>query len=260
MRIILKAEILEHKEQAANIFLLKVAAPAIAQTATPGQFCMLTPLAREHSTDPLLKRPLSIHSVNKDTVSFLYRCMGSGTHLLSTKKIGEDLELIGPLGHGFDLTRKSYILVGGGMGIAPLLFTAQALTAQNKMPIVLIGARSALELPSVVLKAFEDCAKGLHITTEDGSLGEKGLVTTSLIGLLRQKMPDAVLSCGPWPMLKAVNASAQQHNISCEVSLEAHMACGVGACLGCAIKAAGEGYLHVCKDGPVVNSKLVDWS
>jgi dihydroorotate dehydrogenase electron transfer subunit len=259
MRIVSTAEITANEEVASQIFLLTIFEPLIAQAAMPGQFCMIAAMPHGQTTDPLLKRPLSIHSVHNGVLSFLYRRIGHGTTLLSQRKTGECLELIGPLGQGFDLTNDNYVLVGGGMGIAPILFAAEDLYARNKKTVVVLGARNAAELPERVLRPFEAASHALYLLTEDGSLGKKGLVTDDLAEVLQQQKTDAILACGPLPMLNAVNSLAEEFGVSCQVSLEAHMACGIGACLGCALKARDGGYLHVCKDGPVVNARLVHW-
>lgn len=260
MRFVSTAEITANEEVASQVFLLTVFEPLIAQAAMPGQFCMIAAMPHGQTTDPLLKRPLSIHSVHDGTLSFLYRRIGHGTTLLSQKKTGESLELIGPLGHGFDLTKDNYVLVGGGMGIAPMLFAAEDLYAHNKKTMVVLGARKAAELPERILRPFKKASHELYLLTEDGSLGEKGLVTAGLSKALQQQKIDAVLACGPFPMLNAVNCLAEKSGVSCQVSLEAYMACGIGACLGCAVRAREGGYLHVCKDGPVINANSVDWS
>ncbi len=260
MRFVSTAEITVNEEVASGVFLLSVVESLIAEAAMPGQFCMIAPMPHNQTTDPLLKRPLSIHSVQKGALSFLYRRIGHGTTLLSQRKTGESIELIGPLGHGFDLIHDDYILVGGGMGIAPLLFTAQDLYASNKKVVVVLGARAAAELPERILKPFRAVSHALHLMTEDGSLGEKGLVTDALSKVLQQQKNDAILACGPFSMLNAVNALAKKFGVLCQVSLETHMACGIGACLGCAVKAVNGGYLHVCKNGPVINANLVEWS
>jgi dihydroorotate dehydrogenase electron transfer subunit len=259
MRIVSTAEITANEEVASQIFLLTIFEPLIAQAAMPGQFCMIAAMPHGQTTDPLLKRPLSIHSVHNGVLSFLYRRIGHGTTLLSQRKTGECLELIGPLGQGFDLTNDNYVLVGGGMGIAPILFAAEDLYARNKKTVVVLGARNAAELPERVLRPFKAASHALYLLTEDGSLGKKGLVTDDLAKVLQQQKTDAILACGPLPMLSAVNSLAEEFGVSCQVSLEAHMACGIGACLGCALKARDGGYLHVCKDGPVVNARLVHW-
>lgn len=260
MRFVSTAEIIANEEVASQVFLLTVFEPSIAKTALPGQFCMIAPMQHGQTTDPLLKRPLSIHRVQNGFLSFLYRRIGHGTTLLSQRKTGESLDLIGPLGHGFDLTNNNYILVGGGMGIAPMLFTAEALYASNKKTVIVLGARGAAELPERILKPFQTVSHELYLMTEDGSLGEKGLVTFALSRVLQQQKKHDILACGPFPMLNAVNILANKFGVTCQVSLEAHMACGIGACLGCAVKALTGGYLHVCKNGPVVNANLVDWS
>ena len=259
------AEVKENTKVGEGVYHLRLAAPAIAAQAKPGQFVMLRV---SHGLDPLLARPFSIHGVEGEDLLILYKVVGKGTRLLSLKRPGgKTLSLWGPLGKGFDLNVQRPVLVAGGMGIAPLAFVAQELERQGKDVAFLCG------LPG--MQGFEGLAShlsGLAMATsgrisiswatEDGSAGHNGLVT----GLLAQTLEAgsastrSVLACGPMPMLKAVASICAEHKVPCQVSLEAPMACGLGACLGCVIPAADGGYLRACQEGPVLKAELVDWA
>ncbi len=260
-RQILRQKVLSNTEIRPNIFLLKVASPEISVSATPGQFCMLR-VTEDESNDPFLKRPLSIHWINKDTgeIQFLYRIVGRGTELLSLIREGEEIELIGPLGQGFKIEDKEIpIIVGGGLGIAPLLFLADIL--RGTRGVVILGAVTKSHL--LRLGAFKESGLEILVATEDGSFGNKGLVT-EVFDRLMARLDESdrkrcmVFSCGPFPMLRALYHLCKIYGVKCQVSLETFMACGTGLCLGCAVKAR-EGFLHVCKDGPCVDAKLIDW-
>ncbi len=250
-----------------GIYLMGVKAPEIAAQASPGQFCMLQHVGAIH--DPLLRRPLSIHRTEEDgAVHFLYRKTGRGTELLSLLKEGDSVKILGPLGNGFTWNREiRCVLVGGGMGIAPLLFLADRIVQKGGDLLVILGAATAGDL--ACLDSFRAvCRAGrLLTTTEDGSLGHRGLVTDLLTDTFdNQEQAETgagttVMACGPWPMMKAVADICTHKSIRCEVSLEAHMACGTGLCLGCAVPTANSagGYIHVCKEGPVTDAKNIKW-
>ncbi len=267
-RVDINAPVLDQTSPARDIFLLSVSAPEIARAAQPGQFCMLDAVEHNHLHDPLLRRPLSIHNVTEDdAVEFLYRKTGRGTALLSQMKPGKTLKILGPLGNGFRWdSSKSYILVGGGMGIAPLLFLAGELHKTGNPPVIILGAATESDLVRIDLFGARATEQGFFTATEDGSLGLHGLVTEVLVSLLDQQAhqveeADAVvLTCGPFPMMRAVAAICRDRRIPCQVSLEAHMACGSGLCLGCAVESEHEaGYIHVCREGPVTDASKVKW-
>ncbi len=232
--------------------------------AEPGQFVTLR-LPGEST--PLLRRPFSIHRVHTShgrvkRIEILYKTVGDFTRKLARQKKGDALDLLGPLGHGFtaSLQIQSAALVAGGIGVAPMVFLAEKLKSAGtflKDSVACLGGRSAAD----ILCAADFQAMGIEtqIATEDGSLGEKGLVTEILAEWLKNSKPDMIYACGPVPMLDAVSSIARQHERPCEVSIETIMACGVGACLGCAIKDTehAEGYGHVCIDGPVFKSDRV---
>jgi len=261
------ARIVSQTSLSDKIYLLTVQAPEIAAQARPGQFCMLHSLNIPATYDPLLGRPLSIHDARDDgTLSFLYRKSGKGTRLLSMLEQGDNVRILGPLGNGFTWKRDSMcILVGGGMGIAPLLFLTRRIKESGASFCIILGAATAGELACI--ESFRALSQddSLFLATEDGSMGTKGLVTDILKEFLHtekgEKGSHTVMTCGPWPMMKAVAMICRKEDMACQVSLEAHMACGTGLCLGCAVPTAGEktGYIHVCREGPVTDAGNVKW-
>ena len=240
-----------------GIFRLTLNAPRIAAGARPGQFVMVSCAT---GLDPLLRRPFSIHQVGADgQVQLLFKVTGRGTTLLARARTGDRLSLVGPLGRGFSLTPGRVCLVGGGMGIAPLLFLASRLREQaaEQAPTVLLGARSARELLPL-LDGFAALGCEVRAATDDGSLGHHGPVADLLPGRLDQA--ERVATCGPFAMMAAVAALCRGSNTPCQVSLETHMACGLGACLGCTVHGADGAYRHVCKHGPVMAAEEVAWT
>lgn len=203
----------------------------------------------------MLRRPISIHDVDskENTIKLLIQIVGNGTRQLSQLKAGDCLNLIYPLGKGFSVKGQKPLLVGGGAGIAPLLYLAKCYHAKGACPTILLGGRTQELIP--VREAFEPYGQ-LFVATEDGSLGEKGLVTQhSQFGVSY----DRICTCGPTPMMKAVGRYAIENGVSCEVSLENMMACGIGACL-CCVADTDEGHKCVCKEGPVFNAlELKKW-
>ena len=203
----------------------------------------------------MLRRPISIHDVDAEnnTITLLIQVVGKGTRTLSTLEKGDKLNLVYPLGHGFSIEGKRVLLVGGGAGIAPLLHLSKCFAMKNIRPTILLGGRTAELIP--VKKEFEPYGT-VGYATEDGSLGEKGLVTQHS---LFTDSYDYIYTCGPTPMMKAVARYALEKGIECEVSLENMMACGIGACLCCVVD-SDEGHKCVCKEGPVFNAKrLTNW-
>jgi len=237
-----------------GVFQLILHSPDVAAEALPGQFVMLG--LSGLNRDPLLKRPYSIAGAEKGTgkVRIIYRVVGRGTEGLSHKQPGEMLEIIGPLGHGFDIAGKKTLLVGGGMGLAPLLFAAQTICPGSLE--VLAGGRSKNEMFWQDL--FQSSCNKIHITTDDGTFGACGTCVDILPQIARGGEFDSILTCGPLPMLRGVAAYAIEHNIPCQVSLEQHMACGFGACLTCTCATKNGGNAQVCKHGPVFKAGEVD--
>ena len=208
----------------------------------------------------LLRRPISICDWQAEEGGNLLRIVfevrGDGTLWLSRRQAGEELDVLGPLGHGFETDQKGrYLLVGGGIGVPPLLGCAR--NAQGNCTAVL-GFRDAGH--AMLLEEFGQLCREVAVTTDDGSLGRHGFVDTVVEEILsKENNFTAVLACGPKPMLKAVAAAAARYGVPCKVSMEERMGCGVGACLVCACKTKGGQMKHVCKDGPVFDAGEVDW-
>lgn len=226
-----------------TFFRLTLQYPEKLPEINPGQFVEV--LIKE-GADVLLRRPISIHDVDEDKnqILLLVQIVGKGTQTLSKIQSGQSLNLVFPLGSGFPLSGKKVLLVGGGCGVAPLMHLSRAFNNIGIKPDCLIGCRSQEQLFST--KEYSDLSN-LHIATEDGSCGIKGLVTNHPI--LDEKF-DTIYTCGPTPMMKAIAKEALKRNIPCYVSLENTMACGVGACLCCVVD-TNEGHKCTCTEGPV---------
>jgi len=257
-----QAEIVRQEQLTPEIYRLTLNAPDIASNARPGQFVMVQTTT---SYDPLLRRPLSIHqTIGNEQVQLMYKVVGKGTRMLSAMRPGNSVQLTGPLGHGFDLAGKDAIcLVGGGMGIAPLYFLAREILRTNTPPklVVLLGARTAAELGPLP-RDFQDIgAIETFLATDDGTLGHHGFVAELIQKHLTPEHNWSICTCGPHPMMKAVVSQCRKLGYECQVSLETMMACGISACLGCAVPRSDLSgpYLHVCKDGPVFKADEVAW-
>lgn len=221
----------------------------------PGQF---VEVRVDNSPSTFLRRPISINNVDYDRneLWLLVAAVGDGTRQLQKLQKGDRLNCVLPLGNSFtmptDSTQK-VLLVGGGVGVAPLLYFGKLIKAMGGEPTFLLGARSVKDV--LERELFEQVGRVL-ITTEDGSEGEKGFVTNHSV--LAQEHFDRISTCGPKPMMMAVARYAFKNDIECEVSLENKMACGVGACL-CCVEKTVEGNKCVCKEGPVMNIKKLTW-
>jgi len=256
-----KAKIIKNSKVGENYFHLIISSGKIASIALPGQFVNIKISERLF---PLLRRPLSVHMVKGSAIHFFYEVVGKGTEALSRKIAGEELDLIGPLGNGFTADKKKKaILVAGGMGVAPLTFLAEKLTEsktqKSKIKVsVLIGARTKKQI--LCENEFKKLGCDVKIATDDGSSGFKGKVTDLLNRLLRTthyELP-AIYACGPKLMLKAVSEISKVNRIPAQLSLEEHMACGIGACLGCVVNTQ-DGMKRVCKEGPVFEAEEIIW-
>ena len=208
-----------------------------------------------------LRRPISICEIDRENgrLRLVFEVRGEGTAELAQKKTGESLDLLAPLGNGFNLgdRARSAVFVGGGIGVPPLLEAAKGFGAHAD---VILGFRSAAA--AILAEDFQKNGNRVAIATEDGSLGEKGFVTPLLVRRLEVSPCGVLFACGPKPMLKAVAQEAGKRDIPCFVSMEERMACGVGACLSCACKMKMDGreiYAHVCKNGPVFDAKRIVW-
>jgi dihydroorotate dehydrogenase electron transfer subunit len=266
-----KTIILSNQEIASGYYRMRILAPDFGNVARPGQFVMFRV---QTSLPPLLRRPFGIFRTGflpadcdgqpaKEFLEILYKVVGSGTTIMSSLHEGDRVEVLGPLGRGFDVGNpdSEKILVGGGIGLVPLYMLARELVKTSKVRL-LMGGRRRDDI--IVVTEFERLGVETYVSTEDGSLGEEGLVTQVLERKL-QKYPEAdVYACGPTPMLEAVQQLCATRKVSLQVSLEALMACGVGACLGCVVKGVGHTdqsprYLCTCKEGPVFRTEQLDW-
>jgi len=265
----LTAEILSNAEVAPCHYLLALAVSPVYRDARPGQFVMLRPGGLGI---PFLGRPLGIYSLSGHArgarIEILYRAAGRGTKVISTRCEGDRLEVLGPLGNRFTCFpgMDTAVLVAGGIGIAPLVFLAERLTAgpaKDRVRVVAyIGARDAATLLGVDrVRAF---GAEVRISTDDGSAGHRGPVTE----LFRNEMGSfdtartGVFACGPYPMLRRMGEIVADRPMPCQVLMEERMACGMGACLGCTIEVRGPGgpeYRQVCTDGPVFDLRDILW-
>ncbi|MDF2839655.1 MAG: 2-polyprenylphenol hydroxylase-like oxidoreductase [Clostridia bacterium] len=246
-------KVIQNKEltKGKGIYEMVLQSEKIADAAMPGQFIHIRINAGYY---PLLRRPISIHSVDKTkgTVSVIYHIKGQGTEELSRVKTDTAMDVMGPLGNGFPLLgNKKCAVVGGGIGTAPLLELAKNLSECDAY----LGFRDCV----YKIEAFEESCKSVHIATEDGSVGYKGYI----IELLEQNIADyeVVYTCGPKVMMKCVVDICRKNKVECYVSIEERMGCGIGACLVCACKVQEENgewhYKKACKDGPVFHAKEV---
>jgi dihydroorotate dehydrogenase electron transfer subunit len=252
-------EIVFNRGISGEVFLMGLRSAEVVAEARPGQFVMVRV---GDGSDPLLRRPFSICGCrNGEVFLILYKVVGRGTAIMSALKQGGRISVLGPLGKGFGTPPKGAMsfLVGGGLGIAPLFFMAERFGAKDM--ILVAGARTAHELISS--KDLDMDAKPL-IATDDGTRGFKG-TAVELFRMNLMQAPGrrrAVFACGPLPMLKELWSLARPENVPCEVSLEASMACGLGACQGCVVRAAkGQpgSYSLVCRDGPVFDASTLNW-
>jgi len=271
-----RVEVTAVRNLGAENYLLTLRAPEQARLVRPGQFLMVK-CCEDVDENPLLRRPFSIFALCREARSkspagleILVKDVGVGTHKLVQVRPGQELCTLGPQGRPFQLAEnmadqtRFACLVAGGVGIAALYLLAGALPGIGVAPVLFYGARTAEEL--VLRDYFERLGLRTYYTTEDGSLGEHGLVTAPLLRFLRRHSRDGlkIYACGPWAMMKAVHGLAERHRVACDVSLEARMGCSLGACMGCVVRVRGDGdaprYLRVCMEGPVISSRMVDWN
>lgn len=246
-------KVLTNEKISEKFYLIKLKGDKTIDPALPGQFFMLQ--TKDKST--LLRRPISLHYVNKEEkiLEFYYEVKGKGTKEFSNLKSGETINIQGPLGHGFttNVKNENIVIIGGGMGIAPMKLLIEELSKNNKVTFICGGRNSdALKiLKNINLENIETI-----ITTDDGSLGTKGNVTLPLKEIIKNEKIDKIYTCGPHIMMMAIKKIAELEDIYCEVSLEERMACGVKACVGCSIL-TNQGMKKVCHDGPVFDSRII---
>lgn len=243
-----------------DICKITIASNEIAKEAKPGQFLEIRVV---DNIEPLLRRPISIYNAdeNKGEVEFIFQLKGKGTNLLAERNEGDLLDIMGPLGHGtFNFEGyKNIAIIGGGIGIFPLHELSKRAKNAGINSKIYIGFRNK---DLVILEdEFKKVCEELILATDDGSYARSGFAINFLKEDIKKNKPDCIYACGPLPMLKAVQALAKEENIPCQISLEERMACGIGVCLGCAVKYVGKdnvNYKHVCKNGPVFNATDVE--
>ncbi|MDZ7261288.1 MAG: dihydroorotate dehydrogenase electron transfer subunit [candidate division KSB1 bacterium] len=260
-----QSPILSLVKETSDIFRMRLKNPAIATQSEPGQFLNIR--VRDDIL-PLLRRPFSIYQTNKREgwIEILFKVIGRGTELLSRRRVGEKLDVLGPLGRGFEIKEglELAVVVGGGLGIAPLLFLCQEVTERGIKTLFFYGVKTRTELCS--LEGFSSLNAQIQVTTEDGTFGQKGLVTDLLEEFLQSQKnlrPNIeIFSCGPVQMLKKIKHLALASRAGCQLCLETMMACGIGICMGCPVEVKPKSptdskYRLVCKDGPVFRAEEV---
>ncbi|MGI6686083.1 MAG: dihydroorotate dehydrogenase electron transfer subunit [Bacillota bacterium] len=250
------ARILSNESVGPDFYYMEIEAPEVAKEAVPGQFIHIKV---NEGLDPLLRRPMSLHEIDREKglIGILYQVRGKGTKILSKRKPDTEIDIMGPLGKGFtiDFPGGHGVIVGGGIGIAPLYPLVKELKKLGKEVTVILGARFA----KILLREENFISLGypVLITTDDGSRGKKGTVAELLAEFVQKHKVDFIYACGREPMLKQVEDICQNSKIKGEISLEAYMGCGVGACLSCSCERknltdlTGKRYAKVCTDGPV---------
>lgn len=260
MTLQVSGQVLANENIAPQHFLMEIEIPQIANRAKPGQFVHIRV---SDNSDPLLRRPISLHRIDKEkgSVYLLYQVVGRGTELMSHFVPGQKVDLMGPLGNGFTLPEAENVtVIGGGIGVAPLFPLLSLLIEAGKKITVIFGARNKDYLLGIEL--VREMGLDIHTATDDGSVGHHGFVTDIFSQENQKIKPDYVYACGPEPMLAKVTEIAKVAGIPGEVSLEERMGCGVGACLSCVCKIKtvndnGFKYKKVCQDGPVFNLQEV---
>ena len=258
----LLAQLVQKEEIIKNVYKFSIKADEIVGISKPGNFIEIRVTDQ---AEPFLRRPISIYNLDKQNgiLEFIFQVKGKGTSLLSRKQIGDKIDIVGPLGFGTFKTDKykKLAIIGGGIGIFPLYQLAKEAKNEEKQVNGYLGFRNK---DFVMLeKEFKNVTNNLTITTDDGSYKNKGFAIDYLIKDMEKEKYDCIYACGPIPMLKSIQKYANENNIECQISLEEKMACGLGVCLGCAVKTAKSPkekpeYFHVCKGGPVFNSKDVE--
>lgn len=257
------AKLIKKEQLKQDVFKFSVQAPSIVNDSKPGHF---VEIRVSEQTEPFLRRPISIHNLNKEEgiLEFIFQVKGKGTEILSKKEEGDLIDIIGPLGYGtfkYD-EYQNLAIIGGGIGVFPLYELAKCAKAENKTVNTYLGFRSK---DFVLLEnKFRNVSDEVILTTDDGSYSQKGFAINYLEKDIDAGKIDSIYACGPLPMLKAVQKLALEKNIPCQISLEEKMGCGLGVCLGCAVKTAQSSkeapeYLHVCKAGPVFYANDVEF-
>ncbi|MBF0224552.1 MAG: dihydroorotate dehydrogenase electron transfer subunit [Desulfobacterales bacterium] len=254
-----KTEIISNKKINDSYHIIRLACNNEYSNASAGQFIMLRSI---EGMEPLLSRPFSIYQIIKQNeddlyIEILYKTVGIFTNWLSKQLPGTILSIVGPLGNGFKIKGYNKIfIIAGGVGIAPMYMLSRSLIDEGCNPLnikVFLGGRTNSDI--LCKNDFFNMGIPIEILTEDGSEGKKGIATDLLESEIKNNSPDMIYACGPMPMLKSVAIIANNFNIPCQVSIETMMACGMGACLGCAVESnVPNKFYHACIDGPVFNA------
>lgn len=251
------SQIISSNEVMPRVYLIWLESPQIVSIVQPGQFVMV-----RCGENNLLRRPFSIHQVNDDKTSLalLFSVVGRGTDWLSKQQAGGKIDLLGPLGNGFSIypTSRNLLLVGGGIGIAPLRFLADEVIKQGRNITLALGHTHGVSLNLLVQQIKEVKAEAVRIVpvSEDGTLGIKGLVTKTIKKLCPEA--DQVFACGPSPMYRTMAKTPELKDKSVQISLEVRMGCGLGVCYGCTVNTK-QGLKQVCKDGPIFELNDILW-
>jgi dihydroorotate dehydrogenase electron transfer subunit len=258
------SKVLFNEKLGASYYKIGLSCTDQYSTAKPGQFVMLHAAGQAGT---LLRRPFSIHNLIAangvvEGLELLYKVVGRGTAALALQKPGDIVDILGPLGSGFLIGRgaRHIYVAGGGIGIAPLVFLVSQLHRQNYDLAncrVFIGGRTHKDL--LCVSDFVQLGVSVQTTTDDGSAGDQCLVTHPLETAVEHLAPDIIAACGPMEMLTCIIGIAEKYGVPCQVSIETRMACGMGACLGCAVEGRGrqDRYLHACLDGPVFDAEML---
>ena len=241
-------KLISRNEIAPGIFDFTIYAPKIAAAAKPGQFLHI-----DCGPSSFLRRPISICDAEDDCVRFIFQVKGEGTQSLSKFKVGDTINVMGPLGHGFEIKGHKPVIIGGGIGVFPLYKLAKQTGGT-----VFLGFRDKSLV--VMEEEFEAVSDLVIVGTDNGTYGYDGYVADAMDGYLSRSDCDMIYACGPKPMLKAVKAIAERRTIPCQLSLEQRMGCGIGACLVCTCETTHKGtdrHMRVCKTGPVFYSSEV---
>jgi dihydroorotate dehydrogenase electron transfer subunit len=245
-KFVASAKILANAKLGDDVYGMTLDAPEISREAKPGQF---VGVKAGWAEAPFLRRPLSIADAADGRITIIYRAVGAGTNWLAGRRESEEINIMGPLGSGFTLDAQRPLLVGGGIGIAPLLSVARAFSERGGSGILLAG-RNRSEI-AYWRPMFEDFCRSIYVTTVDGSAGTRGNALAILPQAAAEGGYDSIYTCGPPPMLRAIAAFVKERDIPCQLSLESHMACGLGACQACSCAGTDGKRKRICLNGPV---------
>jgi len=242
------SKVFENKEISKDIWLLKLESREIVENSLPGQFVSIK------CKDLILRRPFSVAKVYEDnTFDLIYKVIGEGTQYLTELKAGDTIDFIGPMGNSFSIENKNSLLIGCGVGIAPIVYMAQILGSKGINHSTIIGTRTNIDLK---------LGKNSYYLTEDGSCGLKGRLDHHLEDIIAETGAEKIYICGPNPAMKYATDIAKKYGLEIEVALEKVMACGTGVCMGCVIEIMENGehvQKRVCRDGPVFNGANILW-